>query len=86
MVNCKEIARILGADELADAGLSERARVRLHLLFCRHCRRYAAQIETIGAAGRELWSECPEDREALDRLELSILQGMQEKSDTESQA
>ena len=73
MVNCKEIARVLGSDGLADAAPSQRARVRLHLLFCRHCRAYAAQLKAVGTAGRELWGSCTGEHETLERLEQSIL-------------
>jgi hypothetical protein len=73
MVNCKEIARLLASDGLADAALPLRARARLHLLFCRHCRGYAAQLKAVGVAGRELWGSCTGEHETLERLEQSIL-------------
>ena len=31
--------------------------LRLHLLMCPHCRRYAAQIRTIGTVARRLFRE-----------------------------
>ncbi len=41
------------------AGWRERLAVRFHLLRCRHCRRYRAQLRAIGAAARNLWGPLP---------------------------
>ena len=73
MRKCKEIARLLASDGLDGAPLSERARVRLHLMMCRHCREYAAQLKAVGAAGREIWGSCTEEHEVLQDLGRSIL-------------
>ena len=73
MANCKEIARLLASDGLADAALTQQARVRLHLLFCRHCRGYAVQLKAVGTAGREIWGSCTAEHGTLERLEQSIL-------------
>jgi len=57
---------------------------RLHrLAFCKYCRGYAAQLRAIGAAGRELWSECTGERETLARLEAEILQRGENRVDWE---
>jgi len=48
MQNCKEVSRMIAADEIEDAGLGKRLTVWFHLLMCKHCRRYAAQIRDIG--------------------------------------
>ncbi len=47
--------------------------VRLHLVKCPPCRRYAAQIRTLGAAMRKLLSRQQAGRETLDRMEATIL-------------
>jgi hypothetical protein len=73
MLKCKEVARLLSTDAAVDGMLSDRLRVKLHLLFCKHCRGYARQLRAVGAAGREAWSECTGERETLDRLEAEIL-------------
>ncbi len=73
MPNCKEIARLIASDELADAVWSDRALVRLHLLMCRHCRGYAAQIQAIGAAARDRWDSSVADRASFEKLQSSIL-------------
>ncbi len=73
MPSCKEVARLIASEELADAGRSKRALVRIHLLMCRHCRRYAGQLRAIGSAVQDRWGTRPADRQALEKLERSIL-------------
>ena len=74
MVSCKELTRKIASDEFAEAGWKERLAVRLHLLGCQHCRRYAAQLRAIGAAARNLLGRRPQDPSALERLERQILE------------
>ena len=76
MLNCKEVALLIASDELADAVWSDRARirVRLHLLMCRHCRRYAAQLVAIGAGVRDRWDPGAADTQTLESLTTSILE------------
>ena len=76
MLACKEVTRIVAAQELDEAGWKRRLAVRLHLLMCRHCRRYAAQLRAIGKAARSIWGIRPEDQdsEAVERLERVILE------------
>ena len=52
MPSCREIARMVASDELTDAGWVRRLSVRFHLLMCRHCTRYAAELRAIGASAR----------------------------------
>ena len=81
MPNCKEIARLIASDELADAAWSRRALVRLHLLRCRDCRGYVAQLRAIGAAARDRWDSGVEDRAAFEKLEGSLLKRCLDASD-----
>ncbi len=74
MPNCKEVARLIASEELANVGRYKRALVRMHLLMCRHCWRYAAQLRAIGAAAEDRWDTRPADRQALESLERSILE------------
>ena len=74
MLSCKEVARKIASDELAEARWRERLGVRLHLLLCRHCRRYKAQLRSIGTAARNLWGLHSEDPPNLERLERQILE------------
>ncbi len=83
MLNCKEVARLIASDELADAVWSDRALVRLHLLMCRHCRGYAAQLRAIGAAARDRWDLGVADRAAFEKLQGSILERCLDASDVD---
>ncbi len=81
MPNCKEVVRLIASDELADAVWSDRALVRLHLLMCRNCRGYAAQLRAIGAAARNRWDLRVADRAAVEQLQSSILERCLDASD-----
>ncbi|MDZ7825670.1 MAG: zf-HC2 domain-containing protein [Gammaproteobacteria bacterium] len=54
MLNCAEASRL--ASEKRDRALTRRERLgfRFHLLMCRNCRRYAAQLALLGRAARQL--------------------------------
>ncbi len=74
MLNCKDVTRKIASDEFREAGWRERLEVWLHLLLCRLCRRYAAQLRVIGAATRELCGPLAQDPSTLERLERQILE------------
>ena len=81
MPNCKEVTRLIASDELADASWSYRVLVRLHLLMCRHCRGYAAQLRAMGAAARDRWDLGVADGAAFEQLQSSLLERCQDASD-----
>ena len=59
----------------ADTGqlfLARRLVVRLHLLMCRPCRHYAAQIRSLGEAARRLFGQTT-DSASLEDLKARIL-------------
>ena len=85
MPSCEEVARHIASEELADAGRSKRALVRIHLLMCRHCQSYAAQLRAISAASLDRRGFGPADLQALKRLERSILQRCIGASDVNTQ-
>ncbi len=74
MLNCRELTRMIASDELAEARWSLRMGGWLHLLMCRHCRRYATQIRTLAAGARRSWGPETEDSLRLDQLERTILE------------
>ena len=74
MLSCKEVTRIVASDELVGAGWRRKLVIRFHFLFCRHCRRYAAQLRAIGQSARNLLGFGAEEPEAIRRLERAILQ------------
>ncbi len=75
MLNCRELMRILASDQLADARWSEKSRARLHMLLCRHCRRYWAQLRGLGVAARGAWRAEAQDSETLKRLQSKFREG-----------
>ncbi len=77
MMRCKELARLIASDGLAEATWSRRVAVRFHLLMCRHCRLYQTQMRDLGSAARSLLKG--EDRGPdLDGLKSSILEKISE--------
>ena len=76
MLTCKEVSRSIASDELSTAGWRQRLATRLHLLMCRHCRRYARQIDQIGQAAKEIFSDQPPEPESRERLRSSILESL----------
>ncbi len=72
MPTCKEVTRAISTDELSEAGIGRRLAVRLHLLKCRYCRRYAAQIRALGDAARGLFGQTT-DSVGLEDLKARIL-------------
>ncbi len=78
MMSCREAAELVASDGLEGAGWGRRLGVRLHLLMCRHCRRYARQLRAIGACAKERWGSQAEDPATLQRLERSILKHREE--------
>ncbi len=73
ILNCRELTRTLASDELVEASLLHRFEARLHLLMCRHCRRFAAQLEAIGSAARTSWGAESQSEVQLEQLESRIL-------------
>ncbi len=72
MLTCREVTRLLASDEYLDSRIGRRLAIRMHLVMCRHCRRYASQLRSIRASARELWNSWVLDRARLERLERRI--------------
>ena len=75
MRTCKDVATAIGQDDLRTVPWWRGLALRLHLLMCPHCRRYAAQVRAIGTATRRLIREPGEDPQTLKRLQDTILSG-----------
>jgi predicted anti-sigma-YlaC factor YlaD len=73
MPSCREVARAVASGELEEAAPLRRVAVRLHLLMCRHCRRYSRQIRALGLAAREALARPSGERESLERLRRALL-------------
>ncbi len=74
ILNCREFTRMLASDELVEASLLHRFEARLHLLMCRLCRRYAAQLQALGSASRTSWEAESQSQVELEQLESRILE------------
>lgn len=74
MLNCRKVTAKIARDEFAGAPWRTRLALRMHLLFCRHCRRYQTQLRVIGEASRDLWGPSPQPPEASQQLERQILE------------
>lgn len=72
MLTCKEVTTMIGSDSLGRSTWRERMGVRLHLMMCRHCSRYAAQLRAIAAEARRAYSGLPK----VSELEQSILKAL----------
>ncbi len=76
MLTCKEVTTAIASDDLSRRSWSERMGVRLHLMMCRHCRRYKEQLAAIGNAVRALYRRESPPTEAL---EQSILESLRKR-------
>ncbi len=54
MLNCRQITRLVSQSMDTRLAWYQRWAVRLHLVYCVWCRRYAAQIKFLRKATREL--------------------------------
>lgn len=72
MIRCRQVARLVSAGELSDSPLRTRVAVRLHLMMCRHCRRFLGQLAWLGDAARELVRGFERDEE-VQNLEARLL-------------
>ena len=79
MLSCKETAHSVSTEDVTPVGWRKRLSVKLHLMMCRHCRRYAQQIEALGDAARSVFQQPPDDQsspetpENLAKLQSDIL-------------
>lgn len=73
MPSCREVTLKIAAGSLAEASARQRLGIRLHVMMCRHCRRYARQMRAIGLAARELLARNGHERESLQRLRQELL-------------
>jgi predicted anti-sigma-YlaC factor YlaD len=71
MLSCKEVSHDLLADEHKSAGIGRRIAIRVHLLMCDNCRRFAAQLQRMNETMRELRADgdrASGDDEAAQRI------------------
>ena len=54
MRTCRDVSHDLAADAFRTAGLRRRMTIRMHLLMCDDCRRFARQLEQMGVVLRQM--------------------------------
>ena len=59
MLNCRQVTRLVSQSMDARLPWHQRLAVRIHLLYCVWCRRYAAQIQYLRKAAKGLAVEVP---------------------------
>jgi hypothetical protein len=59
MLNCRQVTRLVSQSMDARLPWHQRLAVRVHLLYCVWCRRYAAQIQFLRKAAKGLAIEGP---------------------------
>ena len=74
MLKCREVSRLVASDDVVDLGFFKRLELRLHLMMCRHCAGYAAQIRSLGDGARKIAEHetCPPER--LEEIEREIIE------------
>jgi hypothetical protein len=68
MISCKGVAKLLSSDELSGQPWWKRAEVRLHLLMCKYCSRFAQQIEQLRLAARRAPDPADVDSDLEERI------------------
>lgn len=84
MLKCNEVSRSIASDGVGAADWRRRLAVKVHLLMCRHCRRYAHQMQEIGDAAKQVFHSGSPDQESRDRLRDSILNQISTSQNDES--
>jgi predicted anti-sigma-YlaC factor YlaD len=76
MLRCKEVTTVIASEELERSSWMKRLAVKLHLLMCKHCRRYYSQIKAIGEAAREIFRARPSraDEKRIMDMEVSLFE------------
>lgn len=79
MLPCKEVVRILSSHE--DLSWRKRAELRMHLLMCKRCSRYAAHLKIMRQGFRKLFARLTAvDRDQVTHLEDEVLKKLKTES------
>lgn len=73
MPTCREVTRLLASGQLEEAAHIRKILVRLHLLMCDDCGRYARELDDLGKVAREALRQ-PLDPTRLAALEQAIME------------
>jgi hypothetical protein len=72
-MKCRDVAFRISSEELERASWPTRVLTRLHLLYCRRCRQYAAQMARLGTLARETLCAGSGDVARLQALQARIM-------------
>jgi predicted anti-sigma-YlaC factor YlaD len=68
MISCNGVAKMLSSDELSGQPWWKRAEVRLHLLMCKYCSRFAGQLAQLRIAARRASGPADADPQLEERI------------------
>jgi hypothetical protein len=71
MMTCKEVSTLVSMEQVDEVPLARRMGVWLHLMMCRHCRRFRRQLLRLGRIARLIADEF--EREPTPGFEGQIL-------------
>lgn len=73
MLSCKETVKILSSD--AQLTLMKKLEIKMHLLFCRHCWKYAQHLQILKINLKKFYSTqfLKAEKEKITELENKIL-------------
>lgn len=54
--SCREVSRQISQGSLEESGVGMKLQIYLHLLYCRHCRRFLREMKILAQAAR-LWAD-----------------------------
>jgi predicted anti-sigma-YlaC factor YlaD len=74
MRSCRDVARYVASDGLPGRGSLAALAVRVHLLTCRHCRRFRRELGALRRTARTLARLLPSDEARLPAFRLRLLQ------------
>ena len=83
MFNCKEITEQSDGYMTGDLGFYRKLQIRLHLMMCRHCRRYVRQANLLIKALHRLYG--PSSNGEVNGVMRAIRNGLNNRGDTERQ-
>jgi hypothetical protein len=73
MLRCNEVTKLCASEDIQGAPLRTRVAVRLHLMMCRHCRRYVRELARIGAAARAILRDDPDEEDRTEDMIRRVL-------------
>ena len=78
MLSCREITALLSKESLTKLSLKEKIELRLHLMMCKLCARYAKQIKFISRVFKMLPEQSEQEEGLSSEAKLRIKQKLSE--------